>query len=94
MCLNQHCFRARLTAKPWRMGSASKKRPPYGIWPVKPEQLPARAAWAAEYERAAANFAACHFVETLGSGVAHPDVRGVIELHDAQCRALSELPLA
>jgi len=94
MCFNQHCFRARLTAKPWRMGRASKQRQPYGVWPVKPELLPERAAWAAKYERAAANFAACHFIETLGNGIVHPDARGVIELHDAQCRAVSQLPLA
>jgi hypothetical protein len=94
MCFNQQCFRARLTAKPWRMGRASKQRPPYGVWPVKPELLPKRAAWAAKYERAAANFAACHFIETLGNGVVHPDARGVIELHDSQSRAMSELPLA
>lgn len=94
MCLNQQCFRARLTAKPWRAGVEGHMRPRPGVWPIKPEQLPVRAAWVAEYERAASGFAACRFVETLGSGIVHPEVRPVIELHDALSRANSELPLA
>jgi len=94
MCLNQHCFRARLSAKPWRMGSAWKQRRPYGVWPVKTEMLPARAAWAAEYERAAAGFAACRYLETMGNTAVPPDVHAVVELHDSRSRATSELPLA
>ena len=94
MCLNQRCFRARLTAKPWRAGIPAHMRPRPGVWPIKAEQAPIRAAWVAEYERVAGGFAACRFIETLGNGVVHPDVRGVIELHDARSRAISELPLA
>jgi hypothetical protein len=94
MCLNQQCFRARLTAKPWRAGVSAHMRPRPGVWPIKPEQIPVRAAWVAEYERAASGFAACRYVERLGSAVVHPDVRSVIELHDSQSRALSQLPLA
>lgn len=94
MCLNQQCFRARLTAKPWRVGMAAHMRPRPGVWPIKPEQVSVRAAWVAEYERAANGFAACRFVETLGSAIVHPDVRPVIDLHDSQSRALSQLPLA
>ncbi|HYJ40647.1 MAG TPA: hypothetical protein VEW08_07650 [Steroidobacteraceae bacterium] len=94
MCLNQQCFRARLTAKPWRMGMSGHMRPRPGVWPIKPEQVPVRAAWVAEYERVANGFAACRFIEKLGNAIVHPDVRSVIELHDAQSRAHSELPLA
>lgn len=94
MCLNQQCFRARLTAKPWRAGIGAHMRPRPGVWPIKPEQISVRAAWVAEYERAASGFAACRYIETLGSGVVHPDVRPVIDLHDSLSRANNELPLA
>lgn len=94
MCLNQQCFRARITAKPWRIGIAHHMRPRPGVWPVAPERMPLREAWIAEYEAAAQSFAACRFVETIGSGVSHPDVRRVQELHDESSRANSSLPIA
>ena len=94
MCHRQRCFRARLTAKPWRAGMKDHMRPRPGIWPVNPERMPKRTAWIERYERAAASYAACRFVESLGSGVVHPDVRPVVELHDRLCRATSQLPLA
>jgi hypothetical protein len=94
MCQNQQCFRARLTAKPWRAGISAHLRPRPGVWPVKEEQMPVRAAWVAEYERVASGFAACRFVETLGNSAVHPDVRPVIDLHDSLSRANTELPLA
>jgi len=94
MCQNQQCFRARLTAKPWRTGLKAKFRPRPGVWPIKPDQLPSRAAWVAEYERAAIGYAACRYLETIGKGMTHPDVRAVIELHDSFSRAHTELPLA
>lgn len=87
MCLNQRCFRARLTAKPWRIGIAAHLRPRPGVWPVDPARLPLREQWVAEYESKAAEFAACRFVESLGSGKVHRDLRPVIELHDRESRA-------
>jgi hypothetical protein len=94
MCQNQQCFRARLTAKPWRAGISAHMRPRPGVWPIKPEQMPVRAAWIADYERAASNFAACRFIESLGNAVVHPDVRPVLELHDSLSRANTTLPIA
>lgn len=94
MCQNQQCFRARLTAKPWRAGISAHMRPRPGVWPVKAEQMPVRTAWIADYERAASGFAACRFIETLGNAVVHPDVRPVLELHDALSRAHTTLPIA
>jgi hypothetical protein len=87
MCLHQRCFRARLTAKPWRIGIADHMRPRPGVWPVGPERLPQRQQWVAAYERAAAGYAACRFVAALGSGVVHPDMAEVIALHDGLARA-------
>jgi hypothetical protein len=95
MCLRQNCFRARLTAKPWRCGVESHMKPRPGVWPVSPERLPARRAWIEAYERQAARFAACSFVTSLGSQATHPDVAAVVRLHDHECRAMVPgLPLA
>ena len=87
MCTNQQCFRARLTAKPWRMGIADHMRPRPGVWPVHPDRIHVRKQWIVAYEQAAATFAACHFVESLGSGVVHDDIREIVELHDREARA-------
>jgi hypothetical protein len=94
MCLNQQCFRARVTAKPWRIGIGHHMRPQPGVWPVAPERIALREAWIAEYEAAAPAFAACRFIETLGSGVSHAETRRVQELHDELSRANSSLPIA
>lgn len=94
MCRNQHCFRARLGPKPWRVGISAHLKPRPGTWPVSPERLPARSAWIEEYERVAAGFAACSWVEDLGNGVMSSEVRPVMELHDRESRALAGLPMA
>lgn len=94
MCLNQQCFRARVSAKPWRIGIGEHMKPRPGVWPVAPERMGLRTSWVQHYEAAARSFAACKFMETIGSGVTHSEVKPVQELHDAMCGALSELPLA
>lgn len=94
MCWNQQCFRARLSAKPWRIGIAQHMRPRPGVWPIKPERLPDRMRWVAEYENAARGFAACRFVEALGSGEVAAEAESVRAAHDRWCAAESDLPLA
>ncbi|TCV85902.1 hypothetical protein [Sulfurirhabdus autotrophica] len=94
MCLNQQCFRARVSAKPWRIGVDQHIKPRPGTWPVTPERLPDRNAWIQTYETAAESFAACTLIETIGSGVTHPDAKLVQELHDKLCKATSQLPIA
>lgn len=94
MCLNQQCFRARVSPKPWRIGVNRHLRPRPGVWPVAPEQLPARQEWVDHYNRLATGFAACRFVERLGSDVSDPEALAVQRLHDELCRAQAELPLA
>lgn len=88
MCNNQKCFRARLTAKPWRIGMPDHMKPRPGVWPVADARLSERRDWIRRYEDAARGYAACRFVETLGSGAAHTDLQSVIALHDAESRAL------
>jgi len=95
MCLNQRCFRARVTAKPWRIGIEARLRPRPGVWPVDPARLPARASWVAAYEAKAERFAACRYMATAGNGVTDPAVGPVIALHDALCRANAQgVPIA
>jgi hypothetical protein len=94
MCLNQRCFRARVSPKPWRIGIAGHMRPRPGVWPVSEYGRPLRAAWISTYEAAAQSFSACRFVESIGSGIVDPEVRRVMELHDELCRAQSQLPIA
>lgn len=90
MCINQRCFRARLTAKPWRIGVTAHMRPRPGIWPVNPQHLPVRQAWIERYEAQARAFSACRFVGSLGSATEHIDVMPVVELHDRETRALRQ----
>jgi hypothetical protein len=95
MCHNQNCYRARLTAKPWRIGIPSHLKPRPGIWPVQPLQRPQRQAWIETYEQKAHRYAACSYLESLGSGTIHPKAATLIELHDHACQARSSgLPLA
>lgn len=95
MCQVQHCFRARLTAKPWRIGMGRRIRPPVAAWSPEQAHLPERLAWIADYERKAAGFAACRYIGTLGDDSRiDPKARRVQELHDAMTRAGEPLPLA
>jgi hypothetical protein len=94
MCRNQQCFRARISAKPWRIGISGHMRPRPGVWPVAPDRIAQRSLWIAEYELAASVYAACEFIESVGSGKIHPDVRPVLELHDDSCSVGNGLPLA
>jgi hypothetical protein len=94
MCTNQNCFRARLTAKPWRIGIPAHMHPRPGVWPVRPESVAVRNQWIAGYERKAAAFAACRYIESMGSGVVHESIKAVVSLHDRESRALSGAPLA
>lgn len=94
MCERQHCFRARLTPKPWRVGMADHLLPRPGVWPIQPERLPARQAWVARYEQAAAGHAACRFEAQLGVTMIDARVQRVVELHDRLSGSLGTQPIA
>jgi hypothetical protein len=94
MCYNQKCFRARVTAKPWRIGIQRHMKPQPGIWPVAAERLLDRQRWIAEYGAAAKNFAACRFVEEIGDGPVDSKAAAVARLHDEMCRAESDFQIA
>ena len=93
LCALQSCFRARISAKPWRIG-VRKIKPRPGIWPVHPDRRVDRERWVAEYEAAAAGFAACRFLEDLGTGPVHPRCAEVQRLHDELSGARSGKPIA
>jgi hypothetical protein len=93
MCIKQRCFRARLTGKPWRMAVAGRMG--WGAWPPSTMKTRARRdAWVAAYEQAACGFAACRYLERVGSTSEHPRAAGVRRLHDEACRAHGDLPMA
>lgn len=94
MCMNQHCFRARVSPKPWRIGISSHMRPRPGVWPVKPEHLENRQAWIRDYEKRATDFASCAFVETIGSATVDPKPEAVRDLHDRLSQAQSGRTIA
>lgn len=94
MCLNQRCFRARVSPKPWRIGIEKPLRPRPGVWPVAPERLPERQSWVARYEEIATGFAACRYLESLGTGPVDPVAQTVQIIHDDLSLAAASLPLA
>ncbi len=94
MCHNQHCFRARVSPKPWRMG-LQRMRPPYSAaWRPEHAHLPARLAWVDAYQRKAQDYASCRYIETLGDGPVDSHADAVRELHDLLCQAQRDLAIA
>lgn len=94
LCLQQQCFRARVTGKPWRMG-LSGPSPQVRRWPVAANQLAARADWTHVYDKQAAQYSACRFVAQLGQTRIAMDIQALVDWHDEACRAEeSQLPLA
>jgi hypothetical protein len=94
MCVNQRCFRARLTAKPWRIGVTDHMRPRPGTWPINPARLAGRQSWIVHYEARAAGFAACQFVGEFGQGPVDARAAAVRDLHDHLSQALSGREMA
>ncbi|WP_369039134.1 hypothetical protein [Stenotrophomonas maltophilia] len=95
MCRLQHCFRARLTPKPWRVGLKYRIRPPVAAWSAEQATNPDRLAWIAEYEKRSGGFAACAYLRSFGdTGRIHAKAEHVRDLHDRLSHALDRLPLA
>lgn len=94
MCVNQNCFRARVSPKPWRIGISNHIRPRPGVWPVNPEKMSVRTEWITEYELKAKEFASCKFVEEIGSHVIDEKIVSIRKIHDDLCKANLDLPIA
>lgn len=91
LCRAQKCFRARLTPKPWRCGSATLRIP----WP----QLTARAqqayeAWEKRYAGDCREWATCELIAKIGNPEVHQGIRPLLVVHDETSQANSKLPLA
>lgn len=82
LCQSQDCYRARLTPKPWRIGS---RRPPHPFPYDTPGQEAAQQQWKMQYAALSQPFSVCHWVGEYGSGQVTPEARQVAELHDAAC---------
>ena len=50
--------------------------------------------WLDRYEAVSSRFAACHYVESIGTGRIASHARAVADEHDRSARADSDLPLA
>jgi hypothetical protein len=91
LCRIQKCFRARLTPKPWRVGTI----PPV---PKHVRYLNARhpdyAQWRADYLTKIPDFATCHYQRSVGNPTAHADVLLVVNLHDQITQSSTAKPLA
>lgn len=95
MCQKQNCFRARLTAKPWRIGIEERLRPAGGVWPIHPERLEEYNLWIDAYDIAARSYSACRYERAYG------DIRNVnskaeliCRYHDECCKALAGIEIA
>ena len=95
MCQKQNCFRARLTAKPWRIGIEHHLKPRPGVWPITEDRLPARRIWIDEYESSAKNYAACRFESAVGDVMTvSGEAEAVRDYHDRACGANRDVDLA
>lgn len=91
LCLNQKCFRARLTPKPWRCGLDK----PSFRWPWRDQDAEADfKVWSVKYQQAAAGFSVCRLLGQFGRGEIHPEFQELVSFHDAAVRLGTDLPLA
>jgi hypothetical protein len=68
---------------------------PRTLWPVAPHQQALRQKWIAQYEQHAEQYAACHYLEEMGSSRVDRKLAGIIELHDRESKAhYLERPIA
>jgi hypothetical protein len=87
----QECFRARLTAKPWRCGCA---RPP-NAYPWEDAEAERRfRQWEKQYTERDAGYRACELLATFGSMADLAAVRAVVAAHDQGARIQKPAPLA
>lgn len=87
----QECFRARLTAKPWRCGCPN----PPNAYPWETEETKrVFRKWEAGYAEKSAKFRACEFIREFGRPADIPAIKAVVAAHDQEAGVHSVLPLA
>lgn len=91
LCKNQKCYRARLTPKPYRVGSAAI----IGHYPFEKEgEKEAFDSWLRSYEENSNPYAVCSYIGTEGQSNTHRDLSAVVAEHDRVTRINENLPLA
>lgn len=91
LCVNQKCFRARLTPKSWRCGVDRLTR----RWPwFTAEEEVAFQQWEQTYRSAAAEYATCRLLGEAGTGSVHPEIAPLVDFHDKATGVGSDRPLA
>ncbi|MBL8179095.1 MAG: hypothetical protein JNK48_30750 [Bryobacterales bacterium] len=91
LCRAQESFRARLTPKPWRCGL----EPPPASYPYADDQAEAGfRAWLRDYQDNSRANAVCRFVRSVGAAAMDAETARLIERHDHETKAHSQLPLA
>ncbi|MHC4391619.1 MAG: hypothetical protein ACYS22_09915 [Planctomycetota bacterium] len=84
LCERQDCFRARLSAKPWRIGMPSPQTR-YYPWDDDPARKACFEDWSAKYEVACQSTSVCMEVARFGPETVHPAVQRLLEVHDRWC---------
>jgi hypothetical protein len=87
----QECFRARLTAKPWRCGTSV---PPSQYPWASEEDEGAYRAWEDRYMHTAEAYKACELVESYGDTADDSEINTVLKMHDEMACAGQEKRLA
>jgi hypothetical protein len=85
LCRKQQCFRARVTAKPWRMQLQI---------PRMPKDDHAKAQWIPVYEQQQKQYRAAAFLEHMGNPIMLPSLDQPIGLHDVLSQVARETAMA
>lgn len=94
LCQRQQCFRARVSAKPWRIGM-NGPGDQVRRWPVAEKYAAERQRWNHDYDEKAMQYSACHFVSQLGAPAMAADVQALVDWHDQASMAhATALPMA
>ena len=87
----QQCFRARLTAKPWRCGCS---RPPNAFPWSTPDAERTFRQWQDRYTQLDSGFRACQLHQQYGRPAGIPELAAILEAHDRGAKITSTAPLA
>jgi hypothetical protein len=90
LCKEQDCFRARLSPKPWRVGSPLPNRYPREMDDTKSDFDK----WQRDYEKRSEAYAVCSFIETVGRTSIHTALSSLVRHHDSATSSDADLPLA
>lgn len=95
LCHEQKAFRARITPKPSRCGIDMPYWNPYDAvgqgWSQSDPDGTIFPRRVKEYEIVAEKYKVCELLETIGSGVIHPDLLSLVNFHDTRCKVFSDL---